>query len=107
MRLCATFSHAGAQHIETEITYAERAVRLRVRDDRKGIPTEFLQEGRRGHYGLCGMRERSHQIGGKLDIWSRPGAGAEIELSVPSEIAYRTPARGPFFGLFQKKRDDV
>src|SRR5207244_779837 len=60
------FKHAQANHIETEITYGERAFRLRIRDDGQGIPREILDEGRAGHFGLSGMRERAGQIGGKL-----------------------------------------
>ena len=96
-------SHAHAHHIETEITYGERAFRLRIRDDGEGIPPEILEEGRPGHYGLPGMRERAKQIGGKLDIWSGTGAGTEIELSIAGSIAYRTSAGRPFFRLFRKK----
>jgi len=77
-------------------------LRLRIRDDGKGIPPEFLQEGRGGHYGLRGMRERTRQIGGELAIWSRPGAGAEIELTIAGASAYRRPVRRLFFRLFQR-----
>jgi hypothetical protein len=34
------------------------------------------------------MRERSESIGGKLKLRSRVGAGTEIELVVPSAIAF-------------------
>jgi signal transduction histidine kinase len=77
---------------------------LRIRNDGKGIPADVLEEGRRGHYGLCGMRERAKQMGGKFDIWSRPGAGAEIELSVVSAIACRTPNFRSLLGLFRDER---
>jgi signal transduction histidine kinase len=97
------FSHARANHIEAEITYGERAVRLRIRDDGEGIPAQILEEGRPGHYGLPGMRERAKQVGGKLDFWSRAGAGTEIELSVPGSIAYRTSVARSLFTLFGKK----
>jgi signal transduction histidine kinase len=98
------FSHAEADHIETEITYGEKALRLRIRDDGKGIPLDLLAEGRRGHYGLCGMRERAKQVGGKLDIWSGQQAGTEIEMSVASSIAYRSPSGRSLFGIFRSKR---
>jgi signal transduction histidine kinase len=101
------FSHARAHHIEAEITYGERAFRLRVRDDGEGIPTQILEEGRPGHYGLSGMRERAKQVGGKLDFWSRAGAGTEIELSIPGSIAYRTSAARPLFSLFGRKQGDL
>jgi signal transduction histidine kinase len=82
------FSHAGAHRIEAEIIYAERLFRLRIRDDGEGIAPTILEDGRAGHYGLAGMRERAAEIGAKLDIWSGVGTGTEIDLSVPGSIAY-------------------
>jgi len=96
------FAHARAQNIEVEIAYGEQMLRLRIRDDGEGIPAEILTQGRAGHFGLAGMRERARQIGAKLTIWSRCGAGAEIELSVPDSIAYRKAGRARF-RLFGKK----
>jgi len=98
------FRHAAAHHIETEITFGERAFLLRIRDDGQGIPTETLEAGRRGHYGLSGMRERAQQIGAKLEIWSRPKAGTEIELSIPGPIAYRTSTGRPVFRWLRRKQ---
>ena len=40
------------------------------------------------------MRERAERIGGKLRVLSRPGDGTEIELRVPSHIAWELPRRG-------------
>jgi signal transduction histidine kinase/ligand-binding sensor domain-containing protein len=98
------FSHARANNIEAEITYGERVLLLRIRDDGEGIPTQILEEGRVGHYGLSGMRERAKQVGGKLDFWSRAGAGTEIDLSIPGSVAYRAsgarPWARPLFSLF-------
>jgi hypothetical protein len=34
------------------------------------------------------MHERAKRIGGRLKIWSEPGAGTEAELTVPARIAY-------------------
>ena len=88
------FIHAGAHHIEAEITYSERLLRLRIRDDGQGMAPAILEEGRPGHYGLPGMRERASQIGAKLSIWSAVRAGTEIELSIAASIAYgKLPSR--------------
>jgi signal transduction histidine kinase len=85
--------HAAAAQIEVELRYDDRQLRLRVRDDGKGIDPKFLdKEGRAGHYGLHGMRERAELIGGKLTVWSAQDAGAEVELSVPADRAYATSA---------------
>jgi signal transduction histidine kinase len=83
------FRHAQASQIEVEVRYSKRLLSLRVRDDGVGVPPEVLQGGRPGNYGLIGMRERAKQIGGELNIWSRSGAGTEIELSIAGSIAYR------------------
>jgi signal transduction histidine kinase len=88
--LLNSLRHAQARKIEADITYAERLLRLRIRDDGKGIDPKLLNAGRDGHWGLPGMRERAEQIGARLDIWSELGAGTEVDLSVPGAIAYGT-----------------
>jgi Histidine kinase-, DNA gyrase B-, and HSP90-like ATPase len=77
------------RQIEVELHYDDRQVRLRVRDDGKGIDPRFLNDqGREGHFGLQGMRERAKPMGGKLTVWSALNSGAEIELSIPASRAY-------------------
>jgi len=61
---------------------------VRVRDDGKGIDPQQLAQGRTGHFGLEGMRERAAVIGGKLTVWSALDAGTEIDLTVPAANAY-------------------
>jgi signal transduction histidine kinase/ligand-binding sensor domain-containing protein len=83
------FHHAGAQQIELDIRYEDAELRLRVRDDGKGIDPHVLSSGRRsGHYGLPGMRERATSIGGQFEIWSELRRGTEIEITIPGMIAY-------------------
>jgi signal transduction histidine kinase/ligand-binding sensor domain-containing protein len=97
------FRHAQAKRIEVTIWYGARQFRLRVRDDGKGIDPEVLDEqGRAGHWGLAGMRERAELIGGQLEIWSQQESGTQVELSIPASLAYGTaPARR--FRWFAKK----
>ena len=45
--------------------------------------------GKPAHFGLTGMRERATRLGGHLQVWSKPGAGTEVELRVPASVAYR------------------
>jgi ligand-binding sensor domain-containing protein/signal transduction histidine kinase len=83
------FRHAGARRIEVEIHYETRHLRMRIRDDGKGIDPQVLSAGERGgHHGLPGMRERAELVGGKLAVWSEVNSGTEIELVIPSVIAY-------------------
>jgi len=78
--------HAKATNIEAEIEYLPRRLRMVVRDNGCGMDTHVMRCGRKAHWGLVGMRERAGSIGAKLQIWSRPGVGTEIELSVPGDI---------------------
>ena len=88
------FWHAQARRIEVEIRYDEKQFRLRVRDDGKGIDPKVLgEEGREGHYGLHGMRERAKLVGGKVAVWSKRYSGTEVELTIPASIAYATATR--------------
>jgi signal transduction histidine kinase len=81
--------HSKGRNVEVEVDYAAWELRLRVRDDGRGIDPDILQSGRPGHIGLAVMRERAERIGGELDVISGAGAGTEIELKVPAAKAYR------------------
>jgi signal transduction histidine kinase len=88
------FRHAAAKQIEVELRYDVRQLRVRVRDDGKGIDPEVLRaEGPEGHFGLRGMRERAKLAGGKLTVWSGVDSGTEVELSIPALHAYSTASR--------------
>ena len=82
------FRHAKAHRIETEIRYDDDTLRLRIRDDGKGMDLKVLQGDCSGHWGLRGVRERAQRIGAKLDAWSEAGLGTEFQLTVPAGIAY-------------------
>jgi signal transduction histidine kinase/ligand-binding sensor domain-containing protein len=87
--LTNAFRHADATKIEAEVSYGKLVLTVRVRDDGRGIEADVLLGGRPGHWGLVGMRERARKIRANLDLWSKPGAGTEIELRLPAELAYR------------------
>jgi signal transduction histidine kinase len=84
--------HANARRIEVDLRYSEQGLRLRIRDDGKGIdPVVLAQEHLAGHWGLRGMRERAKLIGGTFDVWSQLGGGTEAELTIPAASAYSKP----------------
>jgi signal transduction histidine kinase len=76
--------HSEASCIEAEVEYSPRRLRVNVRDNGRGIDPQVARARRDSHWGLVGMRERAEGIGATLEIWSRPGAGTEVEILVPS-----------------------
>lgn len=82
------FQHSRATEIEAEIEYRASELRIAVRDNGCGINPQELQWGRKGHWGLQGMRERADRIGARLRFWSQVALGTEIELRIPGQVAF-------------------
>jgi signal transduction histidine kinase len=91
------FRHSEATKIEVEVQYLRDLLRVFVRDNGCGINPDAVQKESDSHWGLRGMRERAKNIGARFDIASRPGAGTEVHIAVPVDVAKRTPHdRGPW-----------
>ena len=73
--------------MEVQIDYLKAAFKLSVRDDGRGIDEKMVKNGREGHWGLGGMRERAAAIHGRLRILSKIGAGTEVVIVVPRVYA--------------------
>jgi catechol 2,3-dioxygenase-like lactoylglutathione lyase family enzyme len=94
--LINAFRHAAARSVEMQIDFGPGELRLRVSDDGIGIKkTTLAAGGSSGHWGLPGMRERAAKIGAHLRISSAPESGTEVELRMPTAMAYVSdqPAR--------------
>jgi two-component system sensor histidine kinase UhpB len=77
--------HAAARHVDVEVSLAEGALRIVVRDDGRGFDASAARrvaaEG--VSLGLLSMRERVTLAGGRLDIKSLVGQGTTIEAHLP------------------------
>jgi two-component system sensor histidine kinase UhpB len=79
--------HAQARCVDVELSFVGRTV-LRVRDDGDGFAelpsrrTNGHVRGRPGGLGLSGMRERALLVGGNVDVFTAPGEGTTIELTM-------------------------
>jgi signal transduction histidine kinase/ligand-binding sensor domain-containing protein len=84
--------HSEASRLEVDLRYDHDLV-VRVKDNGKGIDADITAEGKDGHFGLQGMRERAARIGAKLTLSSSATTGTEITLVVPGDIAFRISKR--------------
>jgi len=73
--------HAHATQVELALQTDGSALRLTVTDNGRGASREALQ--RPGCFGILGMRERVHALGGEFLIESQPGHGTHILARVP------------------------
>jgi signal transduction histidine kinase len=71
--------HADAGEVSVLLAYGVDSVRLVVRDDGRGF-----DPGAVDGFGLPGIRARAEQVDGTLRVHSVPGAGALVEVEVPS-----------------------
>ena len=78
--------HSQATSIAVEIAYSPRKLRVTVRDNGIGIEPQLLHSGRKAQWGLTVMRERAANIGAHLRIRTRPSAGTQLDLSLPSAM---------------------
>jgi ligand-binding sensor domain-containing protein len=80
--------HAQAKVVRVEVGWGSARFSLRVRDDGVGLNEQVIAQGRDGHWGLQGMRERTRLVGGSLEIRSEYAVGTSVELGIPAARAY-------------------
>jgi signal transduction histidine kinase len=80
--LTNALKHATASRIEVRLAYQADGVALRIADDGRGFDAATAAAGPPGHFGLLGMHERAHQIGGDLRIAAGAAGGTVVEVLV-------------------------
>lgn len=79
--------HANARVIRLHVQFGDDLT-VEVSDDGAGIREEFMINGRPGHYGIRGMRERAATIGAQLQLQRRQCGGTAVRLTLPGSSAY-------------------
>ncbi len=70
---------ADAQHIRVQLIAADTYTAVNVSDDGHGGATFDDSNGS----GLRNLRERIEAIGGRIDLYSKPGEGTEVNIEIP------------------------
>jgi signal transduction histidine kinase len=74
--------HAEAQSASVFLIYDDESATVVIVDDGHGFDVE-LHNGDRRSWGLEGMRERAFLFGGQFNIYSEPGQGTQVEVTIP------------------------
>lgn len=82
--------HADASEIAIRSVYGPLTLQVSVADNGVGIPAEILREGREGHFGLDGMRERGRRLEGRVKIENGPNGGARVTVKAPGGVVYES-----------------
>jgi PAS domain S-box-containing protein len=84
--------HARARHLRVDIHMVGDELLLQVQDDGVGADPQVFEAA--DAYGVMGMRERAHHLGGRLDMHSAPGRGTTATLRLVLPTAPQTPSPG-------------
>jgi signal transduction histidine kinase len=71
--------HSRAERVRVRLGYGTDSIHLQVVDNGRGFN---LDEGRPGHFGLTGMRERTERIQGSIAITSELSHGTSVHVTV-------------------------
>jgi signal transduction histidine kinase/ligand-binding sensor domain-containing protein len=104
--LANAFQHSGGTRVEVVLDYSLIALILTIRDNGIGIPEDFLINGRPGHWGLAGMRERAGKVRGELKIASGATEGTEVILRLRASKAYPRRFTLSLSSIFKAKSED-
>jgi ligand-binding sensor domain-containing protein len=97
-------AHSGGTTIEIDLYYKRRSLLLEVHDNGPGIDPAVQQDGKTGHFGLAGMRERALSLGGTLNISSTPNVGTTLSLRLPGNAVYLNRPWRPHLRLLEAFR---
>lgn len=73
--------HAGARDVHLDISDMEDVLTLEISDNGRGASADDLAKVQ--SFGLLGLKERAHNVGGWLDVATEPGHGMTLILSIP------------------------
>jgi len=77
--------HSGASHVSITLSVGEAGqIEALVNDDGYGFDVDDVRRQADQHFGLDIMRARAQDIGGDLQVVSRPGAGTQVRVRVPA-----------------------
>jgi signal transduction histidine kinase len=89
--------HGRATHVAIELELRSQNLVLRVLDNGCGFEAAIATNGKRGHFGCAGMRERARKIGATISWQSTLQRGSTVEVLLPlyPQASAPSPAAHP------------
>ncbi len=78
-----TLKHAQATEIILHLSSTPTLLTLRISDNGQGIATTAETNGKPGHFGCMGIRERARKIGAEAKWESERGEGTSVSIALP------------------------
>jgi signal transduction histidine kinase len=78
--------HAQPKTISIRLDYADRELKISVRDDGCGFRSSTSANVTLGHFGIPVMEERARKLGGTLQVETATGSGTEVLVSIPFQM---------------------
>ncbi len=82
--------HANASSITIRSIYGPLSLQVLVADNGVGIPPDILRDGRDGHFGLNGMRERARRLEGRVQIENDANGGTRVMVKLPGSVVFES-----------------
>lgn len=83
--------HAEASQVQVTMKIDNGSLLVQARDNGKGIGS--APPGKERSFGILGIKERAHTLGGRAEVFSPPEGGTVVEVVIPVE-RYRRAETG-------------
>lgn len=88
--------HGKATEIQVNLEFTATRLTVIVSDNGVGFDEAAADGPDKGHFGICGMKERASLVGAQMRVSSRPGQGTNIWIEVPRTVSATTSRKTRF-----------
>lgn len=79
--------HGQVSHVEVSLKRNDDVVQLSIQDNGQGFDlADTLSDQNETGIGLIDMQERLESLNGRMNVYSKPGAGARLVATIPLEV---------------------
>ena len=97
--------HSKSAKVEIKVSQDKDHVKISIKDDGIGFDANGITQSlnSEGGFGLFSIRERMADMGGTLEVLSKPGQGTEVVLCMPITLDDDEKVQGLGFNVHSPK----